>query len=176
VHVAPPHTLDYQRPAIWCLFQIAHASRWGQFSTAIAYTSVGAHLTSSSANPEHPVVLCIDDDDLALRVRKLLLSSAGYNVLTASSGEAGLEILKHNPINLVIADHFLSAKTGTEIAREMKELRPEVPILIVSGADEAPGGLEFADGFLPKAEATQVLLDTMARLLERRKRPLTEET
>ena len=129
-------------------------------------------MTSSATGPTHPVILCIDDDDLALRVRKLLLSSAGYDVLTASSGEAGLEVLKHNPVDLVIADHFLSAKTGTEIAREMKELKPGVPILIVSGADEAPSGLEFVDGFLPKAEAPHVLLDTMVRLLKERKEPL----
>ena len=129
-------------------------------------------MTSSSAGPEHPVILCIDDDDLALRVRKLLLIRAGYDVLTASSGEAGLEILRHNPVNLVIADHFLSAKTGTEIAREMKDLKPQVPILIVSAAAEEPSGLEFADDFLPKGEAPDVLLSIMARLLEGRKGPL----
>ena len=39
-------------------------------------------------------------------------------------------------MELVIADHFLSAKTGTEIAREMKEFKPEVPILIVSASAE----------------------------------------
>ena len=79
---------------------------------------------SSSTAKVLPLILCIDDDDLALRVRRLLLSIAGYNVLTASSGEVGLEVLKQNPVDLVIADHFLSAKTGTEIAREMKELKP----------------------------------------------------
>lgn len=121
-------------------------------------------MTPSSAGQEHPVILCIDDDDLALRVRKLLLSSAGYDVLTATSGEAGLEAFKQNSVDLVIADHFLSAKTGTEIAREMKESKPQVPILIVSGADEAPSGLEFADGFLSKGEAPDVLLDAIARL------------
>lgn len=109
--------------------------------------------------------MCIDDDGVALRVRKLLLCSAGYDVLTASSGEAGLEILKHNPVDLVIADHFLSAKTGTEIAKEMKELKPKVPILIVSATADKPAGLEFAEGFLPKGEAPGVLLDTIARLL-----------
>ncbi len=129
-------------------------------------------MTFSPAGPEHPVILCIDDDDVALRVRKLLLSSAGYHVLTASSGEDGLDVLKHNTVHLVIADHFLSAKSGTEIAREMKELNPEVPILIVSAAAEAPSGLEFADGFLPKAEPPDVLLSAMARLLDERKKPL----
>jgi len=123
-------------------------------------------MASSSAKVLPLLILCIDDDDVALRVRRLLLGMAGYNVLTASSGEAGLDVLKQNPVDLVIADHFLSAKTGTEIAREMKEFKPKVPILIVSATAEEPSGLEFADGFLPKGEAPEVLLDTISGLLK----------
>ena len=112
-----------------------------------------------------PLILCIDDADVALRVRKLLLGHEGYNVLTANSGEDGLELFKQNPVQLVISGHFLTGKTGVEIAREMKGLKPEVPILIVSATMEKPEGLEFADVFLEKGEATTVLLDTIARLL-----------
>ena len=122
---------------------------------------------SSSTAAKPPLILCIDDADIALRVRKLLLGSEGYNVLTAESGEAGLELFKQNPVELVVADHFLSAKTGTEIAREMKALKPEVPILIISAAMEKPDGLEFADGFLAKGEPPNVLLDTIVHLLAR---------
>jgi len=95
-------------------------------------------MPSSSTDGERPLILCIDDADITLRVRKLLLASEGYSVLTASSGEEGLEVFKKNPVDLVIADHFLSDKTGTEIAREMKQLKPEVPILIMSAALEKP--------------------------------------
>ena len=56
---------------------------------------------------EHPLVLCIDDAEIALRVRKLLLTSVGYSVITAASGEEGLALFKENPVDLVIADHFL---------------------------------------------------------------------
>ena len=57
-----------------------------------------------SAGSEHPLILCIDDAEIALRVRKLLLASAGYTVLTSASGEEGLEMFKQNPVDLVIAD------------------------------------------------------------------------
>lgn len=114
-----------------------------------------------------PLVLCIDDAEVALRVRKLVLANAGYRVLTAASGEEGLQIFKENPIDLVIADHFLSDRSGSEIAAEMKELKPEVPILIVSAAAEPPSGLELSDGFLSKGEGPDALLDTIARLLHR---------
>jgi CheY-like chemotaxis protein len=115
----------------------------------------------------HPLILCIDDAEIALRVRKLLLAGAGYSVLTAPSGEEGLEAFKQHPVELVIADHFLSGKSGAEIAKEMKESKPEVPILIVSAASEKPEGLEFVDGFLSKGEGPDALLESIARLLER---------
>lgn len=114
---------------------------------------------------EHPLVLCIDDAEIALRVRKLLLTNAGYSVITAASGEEGLDLFKKNPVDLVIADHFLSDKTGAEIAREMKEVKPQVPILIVSAASEAPSDLQFADGFLSKGEGPDSLLAAIADLL-----------
>ena len=112
-----------------------------------------------------PLVLCIDDAEVALRVRKLLLANAGYEVLTAASGEEGLEIFRANPVELVIADHFLSDKSGVEIAEEMKQLKPAVPILIVSAAAEPPDGLQFADGFLSKGEGPDALLNAIAGLL-----------
>jgi two-component system response regulator GlrR len=121
-----------------------------------------------STSVKHPLILCIDDAEIALRVRKLLLTSAGYSVLTASSGEEGLELFKQSPIELVIADHFLSDKTGAEIAKEMKEFKPEVPILIVSAASEEPAGLEFVDGFLSKGEGPETLLESIASLLRQR--------
>lgn len=116
-----------------------------------------------------PLILCIDDAEIALRVRKLLLASAGYSVLTASSGEEGLELFKQNAVDLVIADHFLSDKTGAETAGEMKQLKADVPILIVSATTDEPGGIEFADGFLSKGEGPDVLLETIANLLKNRK-------
>src|SRR5271165_5712925 len=122
---------------------------------------------SSSTTAHLPLILCIDDDDISLRVRKFLLASVGFNVLTANSGEDGLELFKRHPIDVVIADHFLTDKTGTEIAKEMKELKPEVPILIISAAAEKPDGIEFADGFVAKDEPPQVVLNAIAQLLAR---------
>jgi CheY-like chemotaxis protein len=116
----------------------------------------------------HPLVLCIDDAEVALRVRKLLLASVGYVVLTASSGEEGLELFGKNPVDLVIADHFLSDKSGAEIAAEMKATKPHVPILIVSASEEPPAGLEFADGFLSKLDGPDALLDRVSSLLAKK--------
>lgn len=119
----------------------------------------------SSTTSGFPLILCIDDDDISLRVGKLLLASVGFNVLTANSGEDGLELFKHNLIELVIADHFLSDRTGAEIAKQMKQLKPGVPILILSAAVEKADDLESADAFVAKGEPPQLVLDTIAHLL-----------
>ena len=78
-------------------------------------------------------------------------------------------MFKLYPVDLVIADLFLSDKTGVETAEEMKQLKSEVPILIVSAATEEPAGIEFADGFLSKGEGPDVLLNTIANLLKNEK-------
>jgi len=84
------------------------------------------------------LILCIADDDVALRVRKLQLGSAGYEVFVAPSGEAGLKALSRT------ASIWSS---------------------IVSATTEKTSGLEFADRLLPKGGALEVLLDTIACLL-----------
>ena len=114
---------------------------------------------------KQPLILCIDDGEIALQVRKLLLAGAGYCVLGARSAEEGFELFQQYAVDLVISDHFLSGKTGSEIAREMKQTKPEVPILIVSGAIEPPSGLEFSDGFLFKATGPDAFLNTVVDLL-----------
>ncbi len=119
-----------------------------------------------SPDSVRPTILCIDDAEIALRVRKLMLTIAGYDVVTAASGEQGLAVFKRDGVDLVIADHFLTEKTGTEIAREMKTIKPHVPILIVSAAADTPEGIEFADGFLSKGESPELMLETIARLLK----------
>lgn len=100
-------------------------------------------------------------------VRKMIFQHAGYEVVTANSGETALEIFESEPVDIVLADHFLSGKTGTEIAREMKQRKPQVPILIVSAAAEKPAGLEIVEGFVPKGEAPESLLHIIADLLKK---------
>ena len=111
-------------------------------------------------------ILCIDDDEVALQVRKLVLESAGYSVLTARGGEEALKIFDSGTaVDLVLSDHFLQGQTGAQVTAEMKRLRPDVPVVILSGAVSEPEGLGHADLFLPKAGGPAELLQALAALL-----------
>ncbi len=113
-------------------------------------------------------ILCLDDEAVALAIRAAVLRYAGYAVLEASSAEEALPLLADRHVDLVISDYLLPGTTGTQVAASMKQIRPHVPILILSGLIDVPEGMEFADRFLSKLEAPPVLLATVAELLAQR--------
>jgi CheY-like chemotaxis protein len=78
------------------------------------------------------LVLCVDDEVVGLRVRKILLERAGYEVLTAPDGRAGLEIFSAEPVEAVVLDYAMPGMHGGEVARRMRQTKPKVPILLLS--------------------------------------------
>lgn len=98
-------------------------------------------------------------------LRQLLLSIAGYNVLTAGDAESGLEVFAANKIDLVITDQLLPGRSGTEIATEMKRLKPAVPIIIFTGLSELSGGLDHIARVLTKGMTPPEFLNAIAKVL-----------
>ena len=76
-------------------------------------------------------VLCVDDEKVGLRVRKIMLESHGFKVLTASSGLQGLSLFDENEIHLVVLDYYMPGLNGGEVAAEMRRRRPQVPIIFL---------------------------------------------
>jgi CheY-like chemotaxis protein len=119
-------------------------------------TSGRNHNNSGTSAPERvclsktPVILCVDDDVTALALRRLVLSSAGYEVLTAADGVAALELFRCIQVDLVITDYSLPGLTGTQVAAQMKRLKPAIPIVLFSGWVEAPLGSDHADLVITK--------------------------
>ena len=82
------------------------------------------------------IILCVDDEAGILRALNRLLSRAGYNVLTAESGERGLEILKREPVNLIISDQRMPGMLGNEFLQLSRKIRPEAgQIILTAHAD-----------------------------------------
>ena len=122
-----------------------------------------------AATSTNTTILCIDDEAAGLYFRTLILEQRGYRVLSAGSATEGLEVFKANAVDLVVTDHLLGRGTGTKMAAEMRRLRPSVPIIILSGTTEVPGGLENADLFLSKTEGPEKLLSEIQNLLAKRR-------
>src|SRR3982074_731649 len=84
------------------------------------------------------VILCIDDDEEVLECEKAFLESFGYTVLTAPSGGKGLELASIHSVDVVIVDYVMPEMNGHEVALEIRRLRPQAPIIMLSGAVEVP--------------------------------------
>jgi CheY-like chemotaxis protein len=113
------------------------------------------------------VLLCIDDDEDVLECEKSFLESFGYTVLTAKSGGKGLELASMNSVDVVIVDYLMPEMNGYQVAMEMRRLRPEAPIIMLSAAADVPEqALRLVDAFIAKDGLASQLLPTIAQLHE----------
>ena len=113
------------------------------------------------------VLLCIDDDEDMLECEKSFLESFGYSVLTAGSGGKGLELASRHSVDVVILDYFMPEMNGQEVAIEIRQLRPQAPIIMLSGAVDIPEqALKWVDAFIAKDCLASQLLPTIAQFYE----------
>lgn len=117
--------------------------------------------------PSKPVILCVDDERNALMLRKMVLERAGYSVMTASSAAEALQVISTTPVDLVLSDQLMPGSTGTELAREAKNVRPKLPVVIISGVNEIPPDADHADLFISKVEGPVAMCEKISSLLER---------
>ena len=120
-----------------------------------------------SAYPElkREVLLCIDDNEDMLECEKLFLESFGYTVLTAPSGGEGLELAATHPVDVVIVDYLMPEMNGQEIAIEMRRLRPQAPIILLTGAVDVPEqALKWVDALIAKDRLASQLLPAITQL------------
>src|ERR1700733_15035784 len=111
------------------------------------------------------LVLCVDDEVVGLRVRKILLERAGYHVLTAADGYTGLELFTSEPVEAVVLDYSMPGMHGGEVARKMRQTKPQVPILLLSAYVGLPDEVRsLVDVYMTKGEGAPALLDKLGNL------------
>jgi len=116
-------------------------------------------------------ILIIDDEPLLRGSLEIALKESHYEVLTASSGEEGLEQFQRAQPDLVLLDHWLPGINGDEVLRRIKETSPETPVIIMT----AQGSIEMAVNsmkmgafdFLVKPFELEQLEDLIKKGLER---------
>jgi CheY-like chemotaxis protein len=111
------------------------------------------------------VILCVDDEDIPRTLRKMVLVRQGYTVLSAVSAAEALELLDQHHVDLVLTDQMMPGIVGTELARKLRISRPSLPIIIVSGVNEIPEDVAFADRFVSKVEGPEALFRSIAEVL-----------
>jgi DNA-binding NtrC family response regulator len=125
-------------------------------------------------NPGAAQILIADDEPLFLRTTAALLRKAGYECLTAADGSAALEILKQQPVDLVLSDLNMPGNLKLELLQEGRSQWPDIPVIVVTGAPSLPTAIEsvrlgIAD-YLLKPVKYEDLLSAVSKSLAHRPR------
>jgi CheY-like chemotaxis protein len=94
-------------------------------------------------------ILLVDDNAIQAATRKAILSRLGRSVMVASDGAQALELLRGadaaHPVGLVITDHLMPGMNGPEFVAELRTEHPQLPVLVLSGMEDAAEAYEDLD-------------------------------
>src|ERR1700739_1426315 len=87
-------------------------------------------------------ILVIDDESEIREGLELLLTSEGYGVSSAGTGESGLAKLEEHPFDLLLLDVSLPDRNGLDLLREIRRREPDLPVVLIT----AYGSLDMVRG------------------------------
>jgi two-component system, OmpR family, response regulator CpxR len=117
-------------------------------------------------------ILCVDDNEQSLSIRKVMLETRGYRVLACCTGQEALDTFRKGGIDLVLTDLVMPGVDGSKLIEEVKALSPETPAILLSGKIRIYERNTHADVFFPKGMyAPAELLERIRMLLVRKRGP-----
>ena len=117
-------------------------------------------------------ILFVDDEDMVIEVAEELLETLGYKVLTAGGGKEAIETYKKNKeqIDIVILDMVMPDMSGGETYDKLKEINPDIKVLLASGYSIHGAATEILDrgcnGFIQKPAKTMELSQKLREILD----------
>ena len=117
-------------------------------------------------------MLLVDDEDTLRVVGQRILETLGFEVLTAEDGAVGVETFEANAdrVRVVLLDMTMPRMDGAEAFRRIRALRPDVPVLLISGYDEAEATSHFTAkglaGFIQKPFTIASIRNNLRTILE----------
>lgn len=127
--------------------------------------------STPSCNLPTRTILLVEDEDSVRQITRYVLESAGYLVLEASGPEQAIAILGQfeGVIDLLLTDVVMPTMSGAELAAGLREMRPGLTVMFMSGyaryAGLAQAGFGAPDCYLQKPFSTGVLLSRVAEAL-----------
>jgi len=115
-------------------------------------------------------ILCVDDNEQSLSIRKVLLETRGYRVAACKSGQEALERFHHGDVDLVLTGLTLPGVDGSKLINTIKDLSPHTPAILLSDKARTYDHGSQADVYLTKGMYAPVELLERIRLLLIRKR------
>jgi signal transduction histidine kinase/CheY-like chemotaxis protein len=127
--------------------------------------------------PPAGTVLIVDDEEAVARVARRMLEQEGFRALTAHDGRAAADLFwaRRDEIDAVILDLAMPALGGEEVFLVLRNIRPDVPVLLASGFSEDEARRRFGernvDGFLKKPFRAADLASALRAVLAGGRKP-----
>jgi CheY-like chemotaxis protein len=115
-------------------------------------------------------ILCVDDNEQSLSIRKILLETRGYRVLAYSNAQEALDRFSEGGVDLVLTDLVMPGVDGSKLIQGVKDMSPATPAILLSGKVKVYEQETGADVFLAKGMYMPADLLERIRLLLVRKR------
>ena len=128
------------------------------------------HARFSCMAPPAKSVLWVDDEADLLESHRIFLKEKGYDVETATNADDAVELLRRRPFDLLLLDEQMPGKRGLETYQEVRELAPNLPVVMVTKSEE-DATLREALGnnirdYLVKPVNPRQVLTVITRILE----------
>ena len=118
-------------------------------------------------------LLCIHRDPVQLS----LLKENGYGVITATNGSDGLRLLMLHAVDAIVLEYHLGLLDGVVVAHEIKQVRPQLPVVMLADCLELPdGALKSVDALVAKSDGPHFLLETIQSVLQTKQAPQHDGT
>lgn len=152
-------------PGIGTVFRVMFPATDGEVQQVVKRDQ---HVAKWAANE---TVLIIDDDEWVRDLATDILARAGLHVITAVDGCEGVEVFKAHAdeVNLVLLDRTMPKMSGFETFQALREVCPDVPVILVSGYSEERAAANLAGaglaGFLQKPFLPEALLEIVGDVM-----------
>ena len=166
-------------PRVEALLKVRHLNR--DLDRALSYLHE-LELTSHArqqrrpAGPSGPgdvVILVVDDEPLVRQLFGDILQNAGYVTHQAENGQQALEIVRREPVDVILLDIMMPKMSGLEVLAKLGELAADSPVIIVTASPSSENAIAAlrlgAFDFIVKGFKNEAMLATVARAIERRR-------
>ena len=118
-------------------------------------------------------ILVIDDDEIVLRTMEIIFKNERFLSDIASDGDEGLRKFHDNDYDIIFLDLYLPDKHGIEILSEIRELKPDTSVVMISGYGQA-GSVEAkrlqVEEYVEKPIDPDVILKLVDRIMEMKRK------
>ncbi len=116
------------------------------------------------------VILCVNPNEQELSVLAFMLTTNGYRVLAAASGQEAIAMFTGEPVDLVLADNAMPQMNGKQLVERLKRMAGHVPMILLGDHPAASGEIHRADALIARKNCTTQELLERIKVMSARKR------